>query len=240
MWSPDEIANRLRLDHPDEPEMRVSHETIYQSLFVQGRGELRRELARCLRSGRTSRRSQGIVDGRGHMPGMVMISDRPAEVADRAVPGHWEGDLVLGAGSRSAIGTLVERTTRFTLLLHLPDGKSALKVEQAMRVEIHKLPEHLRRSITWDQGAEMSSHASFTMSTGIPVYFCEPHSPWQRSSNENTNGLLRQYFPKGVDLTQVTRDELAAVQDNLNGRPRKTLGNLTPSEKFAEISAPTP
>lgn len=240
LWSPDEIANRLRLDHPDEPEMRVSHETIYQSLFVQGRGELRREVARCLRSGRTSRRSQGIVDGRGHMPGMVMISDRPAEVADRAVPGHWEGDLVLGAGSRSAIGTLVERTTRFTLLLHLPDGKSALKVEQAMRVEIQKLPEHLRRSITWDQGAEMSSHASFTVSTGIPVYFCDPHSPWQRGSNENTNGLLRQYFPKGVDLTQVTKDELAAVQDSLNGRPRKTLDYLTPSEKFAELSALTP
>lgn len=240
LWSPDEIAHRLRLDHPDEPEMRVSHETIYQSLFVQGRGELRRELARCLRSGRTQRRSQGAVDGRGHMPGMVMISDRPPEVADRAVPGHWEGDLVMGAGSRSAIGTLVERTTRFVILLHLPEGKSADHVEKAMRAEIEKLPEHLRRSVTWDQGAEMSNHANFTLTTGIPVFFCDPHSPWQRGSNENTNGLLRQYFPKGVDLTSLTRAELSDVQDSLNSRPRKTLGYLTPSEKFAALSALTP
>ncbi len=194
LWSPNEIAHRFRLDHPEKPEMRVSHETVYQSLFVQGRGELRRELARCLRSGRTQRRSQGAVDGRGHMPGMIMISNRPPEIADQAVPGDWESDLVMGAGSRSAIGTLVERTTRFVILLHLPGGKSADHVEKVMRTAIEKLPEHLRRSTTWDQGAEMSNHANFTLTTGIPVLFCNPHSPWQRGSNENTYRLLREYF----------------------------------------------
>lgn len=170
---------------------------------------------------------------------MVMLSERPAEADDRAVPGHWEGDLILGEGSRSAVGTLVERSTRLTLLLHLPDGKSAEQVETAMRTTISTLPGSLARTITWDQGAEMSKHAKFTMATGIPIYFCDPHSPWQRGSNENTNGLLRQYLPKGADLSVVSREQLDAIQDSLNGRPRKTLGYLTPSEKFAELLAPT-
>ena len=239
LWSPDEIAVRLRLDHADDPQMRVSHETIYQSLFVQGRGELRRELARCLRSGRTARKPRGAIEGRGRIPGMVMLSQRPAEADDRAVPGHWEGDLILGQGSRSAVGTLVERSTRMTLLLHLPDGKSAEQVEAAMREAVSKLPSSLARTITWDQGAEMAKHAAFTTATGIPIYFCDPHSPWQRGSNENTNGLLRQYLPKGTDLSVVSREELDAIQDSLNGRPRKTLGYLTPSEKLAEFLAPT-
>jgi IS30 family transposase len=239
LWSPQEIAARLRLDHPGEPEMRVSHETIYQSLFVQGRGQLRRELARCLRSGRTARKPRTATDGRGRLPGMVMISDRPAEVADRAVPGHWEGDLILGENSRSAVGTLVERTTRLALLLHLPQGKSAEQVEAAMRTAITALPASLARTITWDQGAEMAKHIEFTTATGIPIYFCDPHAPWQRGSNENTNGLLRQYLPKSTDLSLVTRAELDQIQDSLNGRPRKTLGYMTPSEKFAELVATT-
>ena len=219
--------------------MRVSHETIYQSLFVQGRGELRRELARCLRSGRTARKPRGAIEGRGRIPGMVMLSQRPAEADDRAVPGHWEGDLILGQGSRSAVGTLVERSTRMTLLLHLPDGKSAEQVEAAMREAVSKLPSSLARTITWDQGAEMAKHAAFTTATGIPIYFCDPHSPWQRGSNENTNGLLRQYLPKGTDLSGLSRRELDMIQDSLNGRPRKTLGYLTPSEKLAEFLALT-
>jgi IS30 family transposase len=239
LWSPDEIARRLPLDFPDDPEMRVSHETIYQSLFVQGRGELRRELARCLRSGRACRKKRGTVDGRGRIPGMVNISERPAEVDDRAVPGHWEGDLILGEGGRSAVGTLVERTTRLVLLLHLKDGRAAVSVEAAMREAIATLPDELRRSITWDQGAEMSTHASFTTATGIPIYFCDPHSPWQRGSNENTNGLLRQYLPKGTDLSKHSAVGLAEIQRSLNGRPRKTLGYLTPSEAYAQVVALT-
>ena len=214
--------------------MRVSHETIYQSLFVQGRGELRRELARCLRSGRTSRKKRGTVDGRGRIPGMVNISERPAEADDRAVPGHWEGDLILGEGSRSAVGTLVERTTRLVLLLHLDGDRAAVTVEKAMRKAIATLPDEVVRSITWDQGAEMSTHASFTTATGIPIYFCDPHAPWQRGSNENTNGLLRQYLPKGTDLSKVSAAELLTIQRSLNGRPRKTLGYLTPSEAYAQ------
>ncbi|EDX21187.1 transposase [Streptomyces sp. Mg1] len=239
LWSPQEIAARLRLEHPADPEMRVSHETVYRSLFVQGRGELRRELARCLRFGRATRKTRGTTDGRGRIPGMTMISERPAEAEDRAVPGHWEEDLVLGEGSRSAVGTLVERSTRMTLLLHLPDGKSAKQVEAAMRKAITLLPASLARTITWDQGAEMARHAEFTTATGIPIYFCDPHSPWQRGSNENTNGLLRQYLPKGSDLSVVSRDELTAIQDSLNSRPRKTLGYLTPSEKFTALLATT-
>jgi IS30 family transposase len=238
LWSPDEIARRLPLDFPDDPEMRVSHETIYQSLFVQGRGELRRELARCLRSGRTCRKKRGTVERRGRIPGMVNISERPAEVDDRAVPGHWEGDLILGEGGRSAVGTLVERTTRLVLLLHLKD-RSAVTVEAAMRKAIAKLPDELRRSITWDQGAEMSTHASFTTATGIPIYFCDPHAPWQRGSNENTNGLLRQYLPKSTDLSKHSPGELVDIQRSLNGRPRKTLGYLTPSEAYAQVVAAT-
>jgi transposase, IS30 family len=239
LWSPQEIAQRLPLDYPNDPEMRVSHETIYQSLFVQGRGELRRELARCLRSGRTKRRSRGTVEGRGRIPGMVMLSERPAEAEDRAVPGHWEGDLILGAGGRSAVGTLVERKTRFVMVLHLRGGRSAVSVDQAMRRAMARLPEELRRTITWDQGAEMATHASFTVATGIPIYFCDPHAPWQRGSNENTNGLLRQYLPKGSDLSRVSAAQLLRIQRSLNGRPRKTLSYMTPSEKLAELVALT-
>lgn len=240
LWSPEEIAERLRLDYPDDPMMQVSHETIYQSLFVQGRGELRRELARCLRSGRTARRHQGRVEKRGKNPNMVMISDRPAEIEDRAVPGHWEGDLIIGAGGKSAVGTLVERSTRFVLLLHLPEDHGAASVEAAMRKAIKKLPDELARSVTWDQGHEMANHVSFTVATGVPIYFCDPHSPWQRGSNENTNGLLRQYMPKSTDLSQHSAADLARFQRSLNGRPRKTLGYIKPSEKFAELVALTP
>jgi len=239
LWSPQEISRRLRLDYPDDPEMRVSHETIYQSLFVQGRGELRRELARCLRSGRTARRPQGRVEKRGRLPGMVMISERPAEADDRAVPGHWEGDIILGEGGRSAVGTLVERTSRFLLLLHLDRDRSAEAVDAAMRTAVKTLPKELWRSITWDQGAEMANHADFTVDTDIPIFFCDPHSPWQRGSNENTNGLLRQYVPKGTDLSGVSAADLRHIQRSLNGRPRKTLGYVTPSEKLAEIVAAT-
>lgn len=239
LWSPEEIARRLPLDYPDDEEMRVSHETIYQSLFVQGRGELRRELARCLRSGRTVRRKRGQVRGQGRLPDMVMISERPPEADDRAVPGHWEGDLILGEGGRSAVGTLVERKSRFVLLLHLHGDRSADAVDAAMRKAIATLPDELCRSITWDQGAEMANHADFTIDTDIPIYFCDPHAPWQRGSNENTNGLLRQYLPKGIDLSTVTASELRQIQRSLNGRPRKTLGYMTPSEKFTEFVATT-
>jgi IS30 family transposase len=238
-WSPQQIASRLRIAHPSDPMMRVSHETIYQSLYVQGRGELRRELSRCLRTGRAARRPRGPGDGRGKIPGMVMISERPAEAADRAVPGHWEGDLIIGKGNKTAVGTLVERTTRFVLLLHLPAGYAAAQVEDAMRTAAGTLPAALARSVTWDQGHEMARHAAFTMATGIPVYFCDPHSPWQRGSNENTNGLLRQYMPKGTDLSVHDAAALAAIAASLNGRPRKTLGYMTPSEKLAELIAHT-
>ncbi|MDA1061732.1 MAG: IS30 family transposase, partial [Chloroflexi bacterium] len=228
-WSPEAIALRLRLEFPHDSMMWVSHETIYLSLFVQGRGELRRELHRCLRSGRARRRPRSRLETRGKIANMVMISERPAEVADRAVPGHWEGDLILGAGNRSAVGTLVERTTRFLLLLHLPDGRSAEQVSEAMKQAITALPETLRRTITWDQGKEMLRHAQFTIDTGIQVYFCDPHSPWQRGSNENTNGLLRQYLPKGTDLSVQTAEDLARIARSLNNRPRKTLAAMTPS-----------
>ncbi len=220
--------------------MNVSHEVIYQSLFVQGRGELRRELARCLRSGRTQRRPQGRVNRQGKIPGMVMISERPAEVADRAVPGHWEGDLIVGAGGRSAVGTLVERTTRYVLLLHLAGDHSAPTVEAAMRKAIATLPNELMRSVTWDQGSEMANHRAITVATGVPIYFCDPHSPWMRGSNENTNGLLRQYMPKGTDLSKFSEDDLLAIQRSLNGRPRKTLDYMMPEEKLAELVALTP
>ncbi len=217
--------------------MRVSHETIYQSLFVQGRGELRRELSRCLRSGRAARKSPLLVDGRRHISNMVMISDRPAEVEDRAVPGHWEG--IIRARNASAVGTLVERTSRLVLLLHLKGGATAISVEVAMRKAIRALPEELVKSITWDQGREMSNHVTFTVATGVPIYFCDPHSPWQRGSNENTNGLLRQYMPKGTDLSKHSAADLRRIQRSLNGRPRATLGYMTPLEKFAEFVALT-
>ncbi len=239
-WSPQEISMRLRLEFPDDPMMWVSHETIYKSLFVQGRGELRRELTRCLRSGRAQRRPRGRTETRGRIPGMVMISERPAEVQDRAIPGHWEGDLIIGKGNRSAVGTLVERSTRYVMLLHLPDGWKADQVDEAMRTTVRKLPKDLFRTITWDQGKEMNRHANFTVDTGIPIYFCDPHSPWQRGSNENTNGLLRQYMPKGTDLSALTRGDLKRIEKSLNDRPRKTLGYMKPSEKLTELLALTP
>jgi len=217
----------------------VSHETIYQSLYVQGRGALRKELASCLRTGRAMRRNRSRLDRRGQIPGMVMISQRPAEVADRAVPGHWEGDLIIGAGSKSAVGTLVERSTRYVMLLHLPNDHTAATVRTAMAAKITALPEHLRRSITWDQGSEMSQHHQFTVDTGVQIYFCDPHSPWQRGSNENTNGLLRQWMPKGTDLSRHSAEDLDLIAHKLNNRPRQTLGWMKPSHALAQLVAPT-
>ena len=230
--SPEQIARRLREDFPDDPEMWVSHETIYQSLYVQSRGGLKRELARHLRTGRTVRKPQRVQGQRKErFAGMVMISDRPAEVEDRAVPGHWEGDLILGSTeSGSAVGTLVERTTRFVMLLHLPGGHTADIVQEAMVAKMATLPEQLRRSLTWDQGAEMANHIQIAEATGLSIYFCDPHSPWQRGSNENTNGLLRQYLPKGSDLSFYGPGLLDQIASQLNGRPRKTLNWRTPAE----------
>ena len=252
-WSPEQIANRLRIDFPDDETMRVSHEAIYQALYIQGRGALRRELTACLRTGRALRVPRARTRGRGKkfVTPEIMISERPAEAADRAVPGHWEGDLIVGLNS-SAIGTLVERTTRFTMLLHLPPmeghgttprakngpalaGHGAEAVRDAIASTITTLPGQLRRSLTWDQGAEMAGHAQLRIGTGIEIYFCNPHSPWQRGTNENTNGLLRQYFPKGTDLSRHAPDDLAAVAAALNGRPRKTLGWKTPAEALDEF-----
>ncbi len=238
-WSPQQIAARLVCDFPDDLEMRVSHETIYQSLFVQGRGALRQELTRCLRSGRAQRRPLGRALGSGQLKDMVLISDRPPEVEDRAVPGHWEGDLILGKQSQSAIGTLVERQTRFVMLVNLGSGRLAEDVKDALINAIRVLPAHLRRSLTWDQGKEMSEHVPFTVATGVQVYFCDPRSPWQRATSENSNGLLRQYFPKGTDLSGYTQAQLDAVAAELNGRPRQTLGWQTPSEAFARVVAMT-
>jgi IS30 family transposase len=240
LWSPEVISARLRAGFGDDPMMQVSHETIYQSLFVQGRGELRRELARHLRTGRTKRKSRVGVHRGSTIADMVMISERPAEAADRAVPGHWEGDLITGKRNQSAVGTLVERTSRLVLLLHLPKGDhGANAVEAAMKEAIATLPGELFRSITWDQGSEMNNHVSFTIATGIPIFFCDPHSPWQRGSNENTNGLLRQYMPKGTDLSLHSAEDLRRVSRSLNTRPRKTLGYMTPLEKFTQLVALT-
>jgi len=236
-WSPQQISKQLQADFSDDKGMQISHETIYKCIYVQGRGELRRELARCLRTGRAKRRPRGWAGARRRkIPDMVMIADRPAEAADRAVPGHWEGDLLIGRDNKSAIGTLVERTTRYVLLLHLPINHTAPSVRDAMAKAIVKLPQSLRRSITWDQGPELAQHVQFTVDTGVQVYFCDPHSPWQRGSNENTNGLLRQYFPKGTDIVHNAR-QLQKVADSLNGRPRQTLNWKTPAEKFAELVA---
>jgi IS30 family transposase len=235
--SPQQIARRLRRDHPDRPEWHVTHETIYQALYVQARGGLRREVASWLRSGRAQRRPHRQPDRRHPRMAtdMVMISQRPAEAEDRAVPGHWEGDLIIGKDHQSAIGTLVERTTRFVLLLHLPAGYAAGKVRDALIAQIGTLPVQLRRSLTWDQGSEMHYHGQFTAATAMPVYFCDPHSPWQRGSNENTNGLLRQYFPKGTDLSVHSAEHLDFVAAQLNGRPRMTLGWDTPAERMATL-----
>jgi IS30 family transposase len=251
-WSPEQISNRLRVDFPHDESMRISHEAIYQALYVQGRGALRRELTACLRTGRALRVPRARTRGRGKkfVTPEILISQRPAEAADRAVPGHWEGDLILGLYS-SAIGTLVERTTRFTMLLDLPRmdghgdqprikngpalaGHGAQAVRDAIATSILTLPEQLRRSLTWDQGAELAQHAQLRIDTGLAIYFCDPHSPWQRATNENTNGLLRQYFPKGTDLSKHTRSDLDAVAAALNSRPRKTLGWKTPAETLNE------
>jgi len=240
LWSPEQITRRLRREFPDQPEMWVSHETIYQSIYVQGRGALRRELAACLRTGRARRCPQNRLERGGRLRNMVPISQRPAEAEDRAVPGHWEGDLILGSiASKSAVGTLVERSTRFVMLLHLPDGHTAEKVREAMTATIQTLPAALFRTLTWDQGKEMAEHVQLSVDTGIDVYFCDPHSPWQRGSNENTNGLLRQYMPKGTDLSIYGPDDLQRIADSLNNRPRKTLDWLKPCERLAEVIAST-
>jgi IS30 family transposase len=235
-WSPQQISARLKADHPDDPESQISHETIYQSLYVQGRGQLRRELAANLRSGRSSRKPRGANLGtRGKIKGMVLISERPAEIEDRAVPGHWEGDLLVGKAGRSFIATLVERQTRYVMLARLGNQKSTEHVIAALQSAITQLPEHLRCSLTWDQGKELAAHHTFTIATGVPVYFCDPHSPWQRGSNENTNGLLRQYLPKATDLALHTQTDLDHIATELNGRPRQTLGWKTPAEKMHEL-----
>ncbi|MBB1055655.1 IS30 family transposase, partial [Dietzia sp. B44] len=247
-WSPEQISNRLKVDFPEDESMRISHEAIYQALYIQGRGALKRELVTCLRTGRALRvpRERTRSATWAHVNDRVLISERPAEAEDRAVPGHWEGDLIIGL-NRSAIGTLVERTTRFTMLVHLPreegygqtprvkngpalSGYGAESMSRALARTITDLPEHLLRSLTWDRGKELSAHAQFTVETGLPVFFADPRSPWQRGSNENTNGLLRQYFPKGTDLSRWTAEDLAAIAHTLNTRPRKTLGWRTPAE----------
>jgi len=234
--SPRQIAVELRIEFPDNPEMWVSHEAIYQSIYVQGRGALRRELAVCLRTGRALRRPRrSSRERRGRIPGMVNISERPAEVEDRAVPGHWEGDLILGKNGKSAIGTLVERSTRFVILLHLPNGQRAEAVQEAMIAATQRLPQTLWKSLTWDQGSEMANHAQISVATGLDIYFCDPAKPWQRGSNENTNGLLRQYFPKGTDLSVHDPNYLDFVSAQMNRRPRETLGWLRPSQALERL-----
>ncbi|MCX5317763.1 IS30 family transposase [Streptomyces sp. NBC_01544] len=251
-WSPEQISHRLGADFPDDESMRISHEAIYQSLFIEGRGALKRELVACLRTGRALRtpRSRSQNKPQGHVTAEVVLSERPAEAADRAVPGHWEGDLIIGTG-RSAIGTLVERSSRSTLLVHLPrlegwgenppvkngpslGGYGAIAMNTALTASMAQLPEQLRKTLTWDRGKELSGHAQFAVETGTKVFFADPHSPWQRPTNENTNGLLRQYFPKGTDLSRWSSADLEAVALAINNRPRKTLGWRTPAEVFEE------
>jgi transposase, IS30 family len=237
-WSPKQISERLREDHPDDPEMHVSHETIYDCLYLQARGELRTQLTLALRQGRTRRVTRSRTTAtRGGIKDMVNISERPKEADDRAVPGFWEGDLIIGKGNKSQIATLVERTTRFVLLVRIPYDRTADRVAALLAKKMETLPEFIRNSVTWDQGKEMARHADFTIRTGMPVYFCDPHSPWQRGSNENTNGLLRQYFPKGTDLSLHTQDELDKVAAQLNGRPRQTLNWRKPIEVFSDLLA---
>jgi IS30 family transposase len=238
--SPEQISQRLRTDFPDDPEMWVSHETIYRSLYVQGKGELKRELTRCLRTGRAVRKPRRSGQRQPRIPNMVSISERPAEAADRALPGHWEGDLILGKNGRSAIGTLVERTTRFTVLLHLPGDHTAVTVRDAMITAMSRIPQLLRKTLTWDQGPEMAEHLNIADALDLDIYFCDPASPWQRGSNENTNGLLRQYFPKSTDLSGYHPDYLAFVAAELNDRPRKTLGWKTPAEAFLDLLSNPP
>ena len=239
-WSPEAISDRLVIDFPDDESMRISHETIYQSLFVQARGELRKELTARLRTGRTLRKPRRRVDGRSdpdrRIPDKTMISQRPAEADDRAVPGHWEGDFIVGKNNRSAVATLVERSTRFLILLHLPGGPHNLPAFEKAAVEaMGALPAQLRRSLAWDQGLEMRNHKKISIAADLPIYFCDPHSPWQRGTNENTNGLLRQYLPKGTDLSVHSAEDLAAIAAELNDRPRKTLGWLKPDEVIGPL-----
>ena len=236
-WSPEQIRDHLAATFPDRVEMQVSPETIYQALYVQGRGHLRADLHQHLRTGRAVRRPRrSTAKGpSGKIPDMIMISERPAEVADRAVPGHWEGDLILGANCRSAIATLVERQTRYTMLVHLPQGHGAVAVCDGLEAAIKTLPEHLRKSLTWDQGTELAQHRQITLATKMAIYFCDPHSPWQRGTNENTNGLLRQYFPKGTDLSIHSPERLLEVATELNARPRKTLRRITPAEALQRL-----
>ena len=237
-WSPQQIAFELRERHPGERDRWVSHETIYQSIYVQGRGALRKELAVCLRTGRAHRQPRGRTARPGAIVGGLSIRERPAEIEDRGIPGHWEGDMIVGKNSRSHIGTLVERFTRYVMLLKLPNASAEAYLE-ALTNRITTLPEHLRLSLTYDRGSEMAAHATFTVTTGVAVYFCDPHSPWQRGSNENTNGLLRQWMPKGTDLSVHTEADLDTIAYKLNNRPRQTLGWMKPSVRFAELVAAT-
>jgi IS30 family transposase len=234
-WSPQQISARLRREYPCDPQMRISHETIYRSLYVQARGELRRQLTAKLRTGRQTRRSRGRVETRGRIVDMVPIAQRPPEADDRRVPGHWEGDLLVGKHGRSFVATLVERQTRYLLLARLGGDRSSEHVTDALTIRIADLPAHLLRSLTWDQGKELSAHSRLSQATGIEIFFCDPHSPWQRGSNENTNGLLRQYLPKGTDLAIQSQADLDAIAAELNGRPRETLAWMTPAERMAEL-----